>query len=94
MISFNPDQNHQSCTFKIDITVYNLEVTIDGYTIVRSDRNRKGGGAARYIRSNICYSRKTYLSGNLENIFIDLLFPKTKPIPVGIIYRPSRQMRI
>ena len=44
---------------------------------VRNDRNRKGGGVACYIRSNICYSRKTCLSNNLENIFFDLLFPKT-----------------
>ena len=46
------------------------------------------GGVACYIKSNICYSRKTCLSDNLENIFIDLLFPKTKPISVGIFYKP------
>ena len=62
---------------KLDNTVYDPEVTIDGYSIVRNDRNRKGGGVACYIRSNICYSRKTCLSDNLENIFFDLLFPKT-----------------
>ena len=28
---------------------------------------------------------------NIENIFIDLLFPKTKPISVGIIYKPPSQ---
>ena len=55
---------------KLDNTVYDSEVTIDGYSIVRNDRNRKGGGVACYIRSNICYSRKTCLSDNLENILI------------------------
>ena len=69
---------------KLDNTVYNSEVTIDRYNIVLNDRNRKGGGVACYIRSDICYSRKTCLSDNLENIFIDILFPKTKPISVGI----------
>ena len=44
-----------------------------------------------HIRSNICYSGKTCLSDNLENIFIDLLFPKAKPISVGIIYKPLSQ---
>ena len=63
---------------KLGNTVYDSEVTIDGYSIVRNHRNRKGGGVACYIRSNICYSRRTCLSDNLENIFIDLLFPKTK----------------
>ena len=74
---------------KLDNTVYDSEVTIDGYSIVRNDRNRKDGGVACYISSNICYSRKACLSGNLENIFIDLLFPKTKPISVGIFTRPQ-----
>ena len=78
---------------KLGNTVYDCEVTIDGYSIVRNDRNRKGGGVACYIRSNICYSRRTYLSDKLENIFIDLLFPKTKPMFISILYKPPRQTR-
>ena len=66
---------------KLDNTVYDSEVTIDGYSIVRNDRNRKGGDVACYIRSNICYSRKTCLSENLENIFIDLCFQKQNLYP-------------
>ena len=66
-------------------TVYYSEVTIDKYSVVRKDRNRNGRGVTCYIRSNIYYSRKTCLPGNFENIFTDLLFPKTKPISVGII---------
>ena len=53
----------------------------------------EGGGVACYIRSNIYYSRKTCLSDKLENIFIGLLFPKTKPISVDIFYKPPSQMR-
>ena len=78
---------------KLDNTVYDSEVAIDGYNIARSDRNRKGGGVACYIRSNICFNLKTCLSNNIENIFIDLLFPKTKPITVGVIYKPPDQTR-
>ena len=66
---------------------------MDGYNTVRNDRNRKGGSVPCYIRSNICYSRKTCLSDNLENTFIDLLFPNTKPISVGIFYKPPSQTR-
>ena len=58
---------------------------------MRNDSNRKGGGVACYIRGNICYSRKTCLSDKLENILIDLSFPNTKPIPVGIFYKPPSQ---
>ena len=31
------------------------------------------------------------MSDNIENIFIDLLFPKTKPLSVCIIYNPPSQ---
>ena len=65
---------------KLDDIVYNSEVGTDGYNIVQSDRNRKGRGIACYIRKNICFNLKTCLSGNTENILIDLLFQKTKPI--------------
>ena len=71
-------------------TVY---VSINRYNTVRNDWNRKGGGVACYIRSKISYSRKACLSDNLENIFIDFLFPKTKPISEGIIYKLSSQTR-
>ena len=73
---------------KLDNTVYDSEVAIDVYNIALSDRNKKGGGNACYIRINICFNLKTCLSNNIENIFIDLLFPKTKPISVGVIYKP------
>ena len=76
---------------KLDSTAYDSVVTVDGFNIVRNDRNRNGGGVACYIRNNICFNRKNCLSDNIENIFIDLLFPKTKPISVGIIYKPPSQ---
>ena len=76
---------------KLDNTVYYSEVTVDGYNIVRNDRNRNGGGVACYIRNNICFNKKTCISGNIENIFIDILFAKTKPISVAIIYKHPRQ---
>ena len=43
---------------KLHNTVCDSEVTIDGYSMVRNDRNRKGGSVTSYIRSNIYYSRK------------------------------------
>ena len=53
---------------KLKNTVYDSEVTKDGYNIVRNDRDRKDGGVTCYIRSNICCSRKACLSDILENI--------------------------
>ena len=51
---------------QLDNTVYDFEVAIDGYNIIRNDRNRKGGGVACYIRNNICFNLKTCLSNNIE----------------------------
>ena len=76
---------------KLDNTVYDSEVAVDGYNIVRNYRNRINRGVACYIRNNICFNRKACTSDNVENIFIDILFPKTKPISVGIIYKSPSQ---
>ena len=76
---------------KLDSTVYDSEVVEDSYNIVRNDRKRNGGGVACYIRNNICNNRKACVFDKTENIVINLLFPKTKPISVGIIYKPLSQ---
>ena len=76
---------------KLDNTVYDSDVTLDSYNIVRNDRNRNSGDVACYIRNNTCFNKKACISDNIENIFTDLLFPKTKPILVGIIYKPPSQ---
>ena len=43
----------------LDNTVNNEEVEIDGYNLIRSDRNRKRGGIACYKKSRISFN---YLS--------------------------------
>ena len=79
---------------KLGNTVYDSEVAIDGYNIVQCDRKRNNECVAYYFRNNICFDLQTCLSTNIENIFIDLLFPKTKPITTGIIYKPPNQTKI
>ena len=51
---------------KVDKTVYDSEVTVDGYNIVQNGRNRNSGGVACCIRNNICFNRKTCISDNIE----------------------------
>ena len=79
---------------KLGNTIYDSEVGIDVYNLVRSDRNRNGGGVACYVRNNICFNIKKCLSSCIGNIFLDLMFSKTKPISTGIIYKPSNQTRL
>ena len=73
---------------KLDESVLNSEIHIDNYSLIRCDRNRHGGGVACYVRDDISYNQKTTFNSGVENIFIDILLPKTKPFTVGIFYRP------
>ena len=72
--------------------MYDSEVSIDGYTLIRNDRNRHGGGVAFYIKNEICFNIKNIFSHEIENIFIDILLPKTKPFTVGVFYRPPNNI--
>ena len=72
----------------ISKTIFDAEIYIEGYCIVRCDRDRKGGGVACYIEHNICSSTKHILSKNI------MLLPKTKLISVAIVYRPPKNTRL
>ena len=75
----------------LDNTVLDSEISITGFDLVRYDRNRHGGGVACYIKKDVCYNVKKHFSDDIENIFFDILLPKTKPITIGILYRPPKQ---
>ena len=76
---------------KLDETVLEGEICIDGYELIRADRNRKGGGVACYIKSNLAFNQRKDFSNDIEKIFFDILLPNSKPILVGIIYQPPDQ---
>ena len=78
---------------KLDGSVLDEEINIDGYKLVRSDWNRHGGGVACYIHSDISFNVRGDFSSEIENIFLDILLPKTKPILIGILYRPPDQSK-
>ena len=42
---------------KLDNTASNEGLKIDGYNFLRSDRNKKDGGAACYIKNNVALNR-------------------------------------
>ena len=78
---------------KLDGTVLDPEIYIDNYEILRFDRNRHGRGVACYIKSDSIYKLNSFLPNEMENITFDILMPHTKPITVGIIYRPPNQSK-
>ena len=65
---------------KVGGSISDSEVEIPGYWILRCDRNRNGGGVASYIRQDLCFNLRSTAMGDIEEIFFDILLPKTKPI--------------
>lgn len=54
----------------IDNSVTDSEISIEGYHILRKDRNRSGGGVCVYVRSNLAFARRTDIdSDNLESLW-------------------------
>ena len=47
---------------KLDSTVDDRHIYIEGYNLKRRDRNRQGGGVAIYIRDTINYEFRTDLT--------------------------------
>ena len=76
---------------KLDDCILDSEIQIDNYQVLRCDRNRKGGGVACCVRNDLSYIAKNFFPEGIENIFFEILLPKTKPINVGIIYWPPNQ---
>ena len=67
----------------------NESIKIEGYNIVRRDRiGRSAGGVLMYIREDLSFNPRTDLQNdNLEDIYVELLLNKTKPIITGTCYR-------
>ena len=74
---------------KLDSTVLDSEIYIENYEILQFNRNRHRVGVACYIRSDISYKVIFFLPNGIESITFDILMPHTKPITIGIIYRPQ-----
>ena len=49
---------------KLDKTIPDIQVDIEGYDILRRDRNRNGGGVALYIRQSLNYVNRQDLSSH------------------------------
>ena len=78
---------------KLDNSIGDWEISIDGYSAIRGYRNRKSEGVICYVTNKICYNTKNCISIEIENFFAELLISKTKPITVEIVYKPPDQTR-
>jgi len=66
------------------------KVQIEGYTFIAKSRaSGQSGGVGVYISSSIPFQRRMDLEQeDIECIWIEILFPKSKSFLVGIIYHP------
>ena len=74
---------------RLDEHIIDSIVNINGYSIVRNDRNRDGGGVAIYYRN--CTNtalRNDLIPEDLEAICIEVKQAKSKPILIASVYRP------
>ena len=76
----------------LDSSVEDIEIEIPGYNIHRRDRDRHGGGVCLYIKSNLPFNpRRDQEVEGLEAAWVEILLPKTRPIAIGVCYRPPKQ---
>lgn len=66
-------------------------INLPGYTCVRQDRNKSGGGVCIYIRNSINFTRKFALEDDdLELISIEITKPNSTPFLLTTWYRPPK----
>lgn len=76
----------------LDSSISDAEIEITNYTVVRKDRNRRGGGVCVYARADIGFHVRTELGhADVEAVWLYILLPKSKPILIGACYRPPEQ---
>ena len=72
-----------------DSTIDNSHIEIDDYVVVRNDRNRYGGGVAKYIHKTVNYKlREDLACSEIESISIQVKEGNYKPFTVTSVHRP------
>ena len=74
---------------RLDSSISKGEVKINGYSIIRKDRNREGGGVAIFVKENLTYSKVDLPDfSDLELVCILISQPFSKQILISSWYRP------
>jgi exonuclease III len=72
----------------LDDSVTNCEIDIPGFSVIRNDRNREGGGVCIYVKSSLAFNLRSDLHDpKLESLWVEILLPMCKPIIIGACYR-------
>ena len=76
---------------RLDESISNAEVNIQGYNLWRKDRFRYGGGVAIYTR-DILIAREVsqFVPEHIESVCREIIKLKSKPFLITTVYRPPR----
>ena len=73
---------------KLDLVNGDRLVNLEGYNIVRRDRNKHGGGVCFYLRNTITFSRQYQLENDdLELIALEIQKPNSCPFLIATWYQ-------
>ena len=74
---------------RLDESINDVEVNIEGYNLYRRDRCRHGGGVAIYTRDVLNVREMSpFVPENIEAVCLEIIKPKSKPILLTTVYRP------
>ena len=75
----------------LDSTICDAEIQLDGYSVERNDRNRRGGGVAAFVSNTINYIRKyEFEHPDIESVWVEIKLTNSRPILIGTFYRPPK----
>ena len=76
----------------LDDSICDTEVSLPGYSLLRRDRNRHGGGVAIFISASIKFLHRPDLqSAAIENMWIELFPNGKRSILICCAYHPPSQ---
>ena len=74
---------------RLDTTIQSSLVSLEGYDLLRCDRNRHGGGVCVYVRQGINYlNRVDLVNSEIEALCVEIKKPNCKAFIVLACYRP------
>ena len=79
----------------LDRSLQDAEIELMCYSIYLHNHSKNGGGVCHSIRTDISYNLRADLQvEGLQASWVELLHPKSKPIIIGVFYRPPRQSNL
>jgi hypothetical protein len=72
----------------LDNSYTDQSIKIEGYNLIRRDRDSFAGGVCIYIKEDLAFNPRLDLQNiNLEDVWIEILLPRSKPIVIGTCYK-------